>query len=88
MKIIYSKLAIKDVRKIKDRKTQQLIKEAVSLLKKTDSIKDISSIVKMSGHKTAYRMRIGGYRLGFYLKKDTVELARFVKRNDIYKLFP
>ncbi|HZJ19399.1 MAG TPA: plasmid stabilization protein [Pricia sp.] len=88
MKVIYSKLAIKDARKIKDGKTQQQIKEVISLLKKTDSVKDISSIVKMSGHKTAYRMRIGGYRLGFYLKNNTIELARFVKRNDIYKLFP
>lgn len=88
MKVIYTKLATKDVRKIKNKKTQQQIKEAILLLKKTDSIKDIPSIVKMSGHQTAYRMRIGGYRLGFYLKKDTVELARFAKRNDIYKLFP
>lgn len=88
MKLIYSKLATKDVLKIKDRKIQRQIREAVLLLKQAESIKDIPSIVKISGYKTAYRMRIGRYRLGFYLKTDTVELARFVKRNDIYKLFP
>lgn len=88
MKVIYSKAATKDVRKIKDRKIQQQIKEAVLLLKKVDSIKDIPSITKMSGHKTAYRMRIGGYRLGFYLENNSVELARFAERSDIYKLFP
>lgn len=28
------------------------------------------------------------YRLGFYKDDDTIEIARFVKRNDIYKIFP
>ena len=42
----------------------------------------------MSGHSDAYRIRIGDYRLGIYYYEDTVTITRFVKREDIYKLFP
>lgn len=42
----------------------------------------------MSGHPDAYRVRIGDYRLGIYYSDNEITIARFVKRNDIYKLFP
>ena len=43
----------------------------------------------MKGHPEAYRVRVGVYRLGCYVKSDNkIIIARFVKRNDIYKLFP
>jgi mRNA interferase RelE/StbE len=42
----------------------------------------------MSGHPEAYRIRIGDYRLGFYYTENQIEIARFLKRNDIYKVFP
>ena len=53
-----------------------------------DKLTDIMGVKKISGHPHAYRIRIGDYRLGFYLENETVIIARFVKRNDIYKLFP
>jgi len=42
----------------------------------------------MKGHSGAFRIRIGKYRLGFYFDGEVIELARFAKREDIYKLFP
>ena len=42
----------------------------------------------MKGHSYAYRIRIGDYRLGFYFEDNTIFLARFLKRSDIYKVFP
>ena len=49
---------------------------------------NISNIKRMKGHSEAYRIRIEKYRLGFYFDGEVIELARFAKREDIYKLFP
>jgi mRNA-degrading endonuclease RelE of RelBE toxin-antitoxin system len=40
------------------------------------------------GFTTAYRIRIGDYRIGIFFKEDTVIFARILHRKDIYKLFP
>tara|TARA_R110002050_G_C8955405_1_gene513695 strand:+ start:3069 stop:3335 length:267 start_codon:yes stop_codon:yes gene_type:complete len=88
MDINYSKAVIKDVQKVKDQKLISKIDSVVKAVKEAETIDGVSGVKKMKGHSSAYRIRIGDYRLGFYLVNNTVLLARFVKRNDIYKLFP
>lgn len=53
-----------------------------------DSLDEIPNIKKLKGHKSAYRIRIGDYRLGFFFENTTIIFARFVHRKDIYKIFP
>jgi mRNA interferase RelE/StbE len=48
----------------------------------------LKDLKKMKGHSIAYRIKSGNYRMGFYKELDQVELARFLKREDIYKVFP
>lgn len=55
---------------------------------KAKSIREIPSVKKLSGHKTAYRIRIGNYRLGLFAEGSKVQFARLVHRKDIYKVFP
>jgi len=53
------------------------------------SLADIQNVIKLSGYKHYYRVRIGEYRLGF--EKITENTLRFIivaHRKDIYKLFP
>ena len=58
-------------------------------LEQTNDVFNSKHLVKMKGHPEAYRVRVGVYRLGCYVKSDNkIIIARFVKRNDIYKLFP
>ncbi len=38
--------------------------------------------------KFAYRIKIGDYRIGIFVESKVVEMARFVHRKDIYKVFP
>ena len=54
----------------------------------TDALSKIPNTKKLQGHKTAYRTRIGNYRLGFFFEDEVIILARFIHRKDIYKLFP
>jgi mRNA-degrading endonuclease RelE of RelBE toxin-antitoxin system len=42
----------------------------------------------LTGFKTAYRLRLGNYRIGFFFENETAELVRVLNRKDIYKYFP
>lgn len=88
MRVKFGKLFSKDLLKIKDLTLKKDIVEIIVLLENSESIQNISNIKKMKGHSEAYRIRIGKYRLGFFFDGEVIELARFAKREDIYKLFP
>ncbi|WP_158839442.1 type II toxin-antitoxin system RelE family toxin [Polaribacter sp. L3A8] len=88
MEIIYLRQALKDVNKIKNSKLKSKIADVVADLKLAENLSEIKNVKPMSGHSDAYRIRIGNYRLGIYYLDDTITIGRFVKREDIYKLFP
>jgi mRNA-degrading endonuclease RelE of RelBE toxin-antitoxin system len=88
MKVEYLKQFSKDLIKINDESLKNNLFEIIINLKTAENLNDIPNIKKMKGHSEAYRIRIGKYRLGFFFDGEVVELARFAKREDIYKLFP
>lgn len=88
MKIKYHKSLEKDLRKINDKKIKQKLKLIILEMKEAKVLDELTSVKKLAGHPNAFRMRISSYRLGFYYENNTLILSRFVKRNDIYKLFP
>jgi mRNA interferase RelE/StbE len=88
MKVEYLKQFSKDLSKINDETLKSNLFDVIILLKNTENINLLSNIKKMKGHSEAYRIRIGKYRLGLYFDGEVIELARFAKREDIYKVFP
>lgn len=88
MKVEYLKQFSKDLLKINDETLKNNLFEVIVLLKETENLNLLSNIKKLKGHTEAYRIRIGKYRLGFFFDGEVIELARFAKREDIYKLFP
>jgi mRNA interferase RelE/StbE len=88
MKVEYLKQFSKDLLKINDETLKNNLFEIIFLLKETENLNLLSNVKKLKGHTEAYRIRIGKYRLGFFFDGEVVELARFAKREDIYKLFP
>jgi mRNA interferase RelE/StbE len=88
MKVEYLKQFSKDISKINDEALRNNLFDTIVILKNTENLNLLSNIKKMKGHSEAYRIRIGKYRLGFYFDGEVIELARFAKREDIYKLFP
>ena len=38
--------------------------------------------------RSNYRIRLGDYRIGIEIQKDTIIFTRFLHRKDIYKFFP
>lgn len=88
MEIIYLKSFYNDLKKLKDKKLKQSLKQLLLDIENAETLNDIPNLKKMKGYTIAYRVRIGNYRLGLYYDNNRLEMARFVKRNDIYKLFP
>jgi mRNA-degrading endonuclease RelE of RelBE toxin-antitoxin system len=78
----------KDVRSIRDKKLKLRLSETLAELAAANEFADLSDVVPMSGHPGFYRIRIGEYRLGFYIQADTLFLARFLHRREIYRYFP
>jgi mRNA interferase RelE/StbE len=88
MKVEYLRQFSKDALKINDESLKENLFDVIVLLKNTDDLDLVSNIKKLKGYQNAYRIRIGKYRLGFYFDGEVIELTRFAKREDIYKLFP
>lgn len=88
MEVVFLSSFLDDIKKISDKKLKAKIKVFIIELEHADTLDEISNVIKIKGFSTAYRLRVGDYRLGFFKDDNIIELARFVKRNDIYKVFP
>ena len=88
MTVEYLKQFSKDLLKVKDENLKGDLFSIIIVLKNAETFNVISNVKKLKGYQNAYRIRIGKYRLGFYFDGEVIELARFAKREDIYKLFP
>lgn len=88
MEVEFLKQFSKDLDSIKLKSVKQSLTNLIEMMENVDTISEIPNIKKLKGHKTAYRVRIGDYRLGFFFESSTIIIARFLHRKDIYKLFP
>ena len=53
-----------------------------------ESLAQITNLKKLKGEDSAYRIRVGDYRIGVFIKNDVVTFARILHRRDIYRYFP
>jgi mRNA interferase RelE/StbE len=88
MKVIFLNSFKKDLIKISNVKLKAQIKAVIVAVESAESLAALPNVKKIQGYPAAYRIRIGDYRLGLYLENGQIEMARLVKRNDIYKVFP
>ena len=78
----------KDISKNKDKKIASKIEQTIGKMETVNAVSELPEIKKLSGHSHAYRIRIGDYRLGFFLIDNSIRLTIFANRKDIYKYFP
>lgn len=88
MKVEFLKKFSKDLDDLRTKTVKLALIRVIEFMEETDSLDKIPNTKKLKGHKTAYRTRVGDYRLGFFFENSTILLARFVHRKDIYKIFP
>ncbi len=89
MEVIYLKSFEKDLKKIKDKKIKKDLKQLIFKIKNAKKIEELSQVKKIQGYSISYRIKLKNYRLGIYkVNSNSIELVRFIKREDIYKAFP
>ena len=88
MKVLFVKAFEKEISKIKDKRLALSVRFIINTLETSTSLRAVPNVKKLEGHKFAYRIRLGDYRIGFYYQNDVVTLAAFGFRKDIYKKFP
>ena len=88
MKVIVTKQFDKDAEKELNKAMQMKLAELIEKLQQAASIDAVQNVKKLKGYKTAYRIRMGEYRIGFLLQMDTITLSRVMNRKEIYRYFP
>ena len=78
----------KDADKLRDTAVKTSVITVIEQVEAATKPTDIINLKKLKGHRTAYRIRLGDYRIGVFILHDTVEFARIVHRKDIYNVFP
>ena len=88
MKVKFESKFAKDLKKIKDPKILSRLKKIIIHYKAVVNLSEINNLKKLQSHETFYRIRLGDYRIGIEIQKDTIIFTRFLHRKDIYKFFP
>jgi mRNA interferase RelE/StbE len=78
----------KDIDEISDHKVLASIARTIENVAQAQTPKHIQNIKKIKGNKSAFRIRIGRYRIGIYIIKGIVEFTRVLPRDKIYRFFP
>lgn len=90
MKLTYSRLALKDIEKMRDPHAVRGLVKALDLLEAADDLRAMSQVKALAGNGSYYRIRIGNYRLGFRQSDDGqgILIMRMMHRREIYRHFP
>ena len=60
------------------------IRKTVSTVMAASTIRDIPHLKKLKEHLSAYRIKLGNYRIGLFIEEDSVLFAAFEHHKDIY----
>jgi mRNA interferase RelE/StbE len=87
MKFIIKRSFEKDALKL-PASVQKDIAQIIAGVQKAQTLSEIPNCKKLSGYKTAFRIKTGNYRIGFFFEDGTLELTRVLARKDMYRYFP
>jgi len=89
MKVEYLPSFIKDLKTLKSTSSYSAIKNLVfQEVPSCSSFGEIRGLKKLKASGSAYRLRVGDYRVGFFFENDTITFARVLHRREIYRSFP
>ena len=88
MQVEFSSKFSKDIDGISQKSIKLNLIKLIQLFESSQNLNAIPNLKKLVGHKSAYRVRIGDYRVGFFYENQKVLFARVIHRKDIYKLCP
>jgi mRNA interferase RelE/StbE len=88
MNFEFEKAFVRDFRKLKSKELAQSISGVIKQVSQASTPDEIPNLKKLTGYKSAFRIRIGDYRIGVVIERDIVIFVAFAHRKEIYKRFP
>lgn len=88
MKVEFLNKFSKDIDRIHLKSVKNNLIKLIDQIEAAENLNNIPNLKKLVGHKSAYRVRIADYRVGFFYENHKVIFARVVHRKDIYDVFP
>jgi len=88
MQIDFTKQFSKRLDHLHDDNLRLRLRQMVEMFMNAVSVEDIPKLKKLKGHPSAYRIRLGNYRIGLFIENNAVIFAAFEHRKDIYNKFP
>jgi mRNA interferase RelE/StbE len=88
MQVDFTKHFSKQIDNLHDNELRSRLRMIVGMVINAATIDDIPKLKKLKGHATAYRVRLGNYRIGIFIENDMALFAAFEHRKDIYRKFP
>ncbi|MCX5965248.1 MAG: type II toxin-antitoxin system RelE/ParE family toxin [Cyanobacteria bacterium] len=89
MNIEYLPTFIKDFKALRGSPIYKTIYQlAFEDIPNADSLSELSNLKKLKGSSTAYRIRVGNYRIGIFITNEKIQFSRILHRREIYRYFP
>lgn len=88
MQVEFTKHFERQIEALRNEALRKKLKTAVSVVMDAKTVHDIPNLKKLKGHTTAYRIRLGDYRVGLFIEDNQAIFALFEHRKDIYQRFP
>jgi mRNA interferase RelE/StbE len=89
MNIKYTKRFLKDLKALQSTDVYEKISALVLVeIPEALDLSTIGNLSKLKGDDTAYRIRVGDYRIGFFWEDDEIVMSRVLHRSEIYRYFP
>ncbi|HZK76967.1 MAG TPA: plasmid stabilization protein [Candidatus Kapabacteria bacterium] len=88
MQVIFLGKFSRDLDDLTDADLKASAREVIRAIELAPTLSQVSGVKKMKGFKNAFRIRVRDYRIGLYYENGIAELARFLDRKKIYKVWP
>lgn len=88
MKVVYKKIFLRDIKKVKAAKTKELIAAVIEQCKAARIISDISHCEPLTNRGKYFKIKRGSYRFGVKINDGTVTMMAVGTRQNFYKNFP
>ena len=88
MEVAFTKVFSKQIDAIPNDALKTKLSQAVRNVMQASTLREIANLKKMKGYSTAYRIRIGDYRIGLFIEEQVATFAYLAHRKDIYSRFP
>lgn len=88
MQVEFLRSFYEDLDNLSQKSVRQQVINFIERVESAHNLSGFNNLKKLKGHRSAWRARIGDYRIGFFLVGQKVEFAHVIHRKDIYRVFP